>query len=151
MDPDDPFDLQRFVEAQKTAYTVALEELRAGEKRSHWMWFTFPQLRGLGSSPTSTLYGIRSIKEAKAYLRHPSLGARLTECTEAVLAIQDKSVHYVFGSPDDQKFWSSMTLFSMATGASPSSYSRALERFFDGQRDPGTLARLATKSTILEV
>jgi len=142
MDPADPFDLRRFVHAQESAYTSALAELRAGQKRSHWMWFIFPQLRGLGSSPTSNFYGISSTDEARAYLQHAILRPRLVESTEAVLALEDRSLRSIFGSPDDRKFWSSMTLFSMAAGQSASVYSRALDRFFEGDRDPATLALL---------
>ena len=133
MDLGDPF----------AACTAALEELRAGQKRTHWMWFIFPQLRGLGLSPAANFYGISSTAEAEAYLQHAILGPRLIECTEAVLALQTSSPRSVFRSPDDQKFWSSMTLFSMAAGQSASVYSRALGRFFEGHRDPGTLAQLA--------
>ena len=144
IDPADLFDLQRFVQAQESAYTAAFDELRAGHKRTHWMWFIFPQLRGLGSSPTSLFYGITSVEEARAYLQHATLGPRLDSCTESVLAIEDKSLRQVFGSPDDRKFWSSMTLFSMAAGQSASVYSRTLDRFFEGRRDPGTLALFTT-------
>ena len=116
MADDDPFDLARFLAAQETTYAAALDELRAGRKRTHWMWFVFPQMRGLGGSSTSLLYGIGSLEEARAYLRHPILGSRLAECTEAVLAA-DEPLRDVFGSPDDMKFRSSMTLFSIADGA----------------------------------
>ena len=103
--PDaDPFDLERFVTAQAPVFTTALAELKAGRKRSHWMWFIFPQLRGLGHSSTAFFYGISSLAEARAYLAHPLLGPRLEICTEAVLGIRDSTLNAIFGSPDDLKF-----------------------------------------------
>ncbi|MBV8494067.1 MAG: DUF1810 domain-containing protein, partial [Alphaproteobacteria bacterium] len=105
----DPFDLARFIAAQDKVLTSVLAELRAGRKRSHWMWFVFPQLRGLGLSPTATFYGIGSLEEARAYLAHELLGERLRLCTEAVLERAGTSLHQIFGSPDDMKFRSSMT------------------------------------------
>ena len=141
MTADDPFDLARFLQAQETTYAAALDELRAGRKRSHWMWFIFPQVRGLGASPTSQLYGIGSLAEARAYLRHPILGTRLAECTGAVLAA-DRSLRDLLGAPDDLKFRSSMTLFSIAD-RTPSLYGRALRQFWDGQPDAATLALLS--------
>lgn len=113
--PGDPFDLDRFVKAQATIYERVRAELGAGQKQSHWMWFIFPQLQGLGSSPRAVYYGIRSLKEARAYLAHPILGPRLDEATRLVLAVRDRSLHEIFGSPDDAKFRSSMTLFARAT------------------------------------
>jgi uncharacterized protein (DUF1810 family) len=111
--PDaDPFDLNRFVIAQAPVFAAALDELKAGRKRSHWMWFIFPQLRGLGHSSMAEFYGISSLDEGRAYLAHPLLGPRLILCTETVLALQGRSLHAIFGSPDDMKFRSSMTLFS---------------------------------------
>ena len=137
-------DLARFVEAQAGTYATALAELRASRKGSHWMWFVFPQLRGLGRSPTAQLYGIANLAEAQAYLAHPLLGARLREATEAVLAIEGRSLHAIFGSPDDLKFRSSMTLFERAedTGGADL-FGRALARYTDGVRDERTLALLA--------
>src|SRR3954469_15042477 len=115
--PDaDPFDLERFVTAQAPIFSAALDELKAGRKRSHWMWFIFPQLRGPGRSPTAEFYGLGSLDEACAYLAHPVLGPRLTLCTEARLAVQGRCLHAIFGSPDDLKFCSSMTLFALAGG-----------------------------------
>ena len=110
----DSFDLERFVTAQAPVFATAPAELQAGEKRSHWMWFVFPQLRGLGHSAMAMRYGIGSLDEARAYLAHPLLGPRLIECTCAVLAIEGRPLHAIFGSPDDVKFCSSMTLFSLA-------------------------------------
>ena len=145
MAQDDPFDLARFLHAQETAYVAALDELRAGRKRTHWMWFIFPQMRGLGGSSMSLLYGIASLEEARAYLRHPILGARLAECTEAVLTAEG-SLREIFGAPDDMKFRSSMTLFSIPDGAD-SIYARALRRFWDGEPDAATLKLLAVGDT----
>lgn len=112
--PSDPFDLERFVKAQDSIFDRVYEELRAGQKQSHWMWFVFPQIRGLGSSPTAVYYAIGSLDEARAYLDHPVLGRRLDEVTRLVLSIGDRSLHEIFGSPDDAKFRSSMTLFARA-------------------------------------
>ncbi|MBP2300659.1 DUF1810 domain-containing protein [Azospirillum picis] len=137
-----PFDLQRFVTAQEPVYETALAELRAGRKRSHWMWFVFPQLRGLGRSATATLYGIGSIAEAEAYLRHPVLGSRLEQATCAVLGLRQGSPHAIFGSPDDMKFHSSMTLFALAAGDGASPYRDALARWWGGRMDDATLALL---------
>jgi uncharacterized protein (DUF1810 family) len=133
----DPFNLQRFIAAQAALYPAVVSELRAGKKRTHWMWFIFPQVDGLGHSSMATLYAIRSRGEAIAYLATPLLGARLLECTMAVLAVPDKSAHEIFGSPDDMKFHSSMTLFDAVDGSSL--YGQALDRFFDGMRDKATL------------
>ena len=108
------YDLDRFLEAQENVYAEALEELRAGRKRSHWMWFIFPQFDGLGVSPTSRHYAIRSLDEARAYLRHPLLGVRLAKCTETVNDLHGLSAREVFGTRDDRKFRSSMTLFELA-------------------------------------
>jgi uncharacterized protein (DUF1810 family) len=138
-------DLDRFLEAQEDVYPQALEELRAGRKRSHWMWFVFPQFDGLGASATSRRYAIRSLEEARAYLRHPVLGARLAECTRAVLDLHGLSAPQVFGSPDDRKFRSSMTLFDLVSGPD-SPFAAALEMYFSGERDGRTieLVRLAS-------
>lgn len=134
-------DLQRFVEAQDRVYDDARRELAAGRKTTHWMWFVFPQLRGLGRSATAHHYGIASREEALAYLDDPLLGRRLRDCTELVLALPGRSAHAIFGSPDDLKFRSSMTLFAaVAPGHSP--FRRALEKYFDGVPDEATLALL---------
>lgn len=135
----DPFRLERFVDAQSWVYERALGELERGRKSSHWMWFVFPQLAGLGRSPTARLYGIGSIDEARAYLAHPLLGPRLAECTEAVLGHPERSLHEIFGSPDDLKFRSSMTLFALVSGES-SPFADALAQFCGGERDLLTLA-----------
>ena len=134
----DPFNLQRFVDAQDGVYATALAELTAGDKRSHWMWFVFPQVAGLGLSPTAQLYAIGSLAEAQAYLAHPLLGARLREGTAAVNAVAGRSAHQVFGSPDDLKFRSSMTLFREAAPDDPA-FAAALRKYFDGEADPRTL------------
>jgi uncharacterized protein (DUF1810 family) len=132
----DPYDLERFVRAQERLYSQVLNELRAGTKRSHWMWFIFPQLRGLGSSPTAVTYAIASLAEARAYLAHPLLGARLRECTQRLLALQGRTAHEVFGHPDDLKFRSCMTLFAHTDPDGP--WRAALERYFAGEEDPRT-------------
>ena len=137
----DPFDLARFVEAQAPVYENALAELRAGRKRSHWMWFIFPQIRGLGISPTAQYYALSGLEEARAYLAHPLLGARLLACTAAVTAHRENGVSGIFGSPDDLKFRSSMTLFARAT-ADNAEFLEALRRYFGGAGDPLTLTRL---------
>lgn len=133
--------LSRFLDAQASIYADVQAELRQGFKRGHWMWFIFPQLRGLGRSETAQFYAIRSREEAASYLAHPTLGERLRECTELVLAIPGKDVHAIFGSPDDLKFRSSMTLFGViAPGESV--FRRALQKYFGGQPDQATLALL---------
>jgi uncharacterized protein (DUF1810 family) len=139
----DRFDLERFVTAQAPVFDQVLAELQAGRKRSHWMWFVFPQLRGLGSSSMATFYGIGSLAEAQAYLAHPVLGQRLRRCTEAVLAIEDRSLHDIFGAPDDLKFRSSMTLFALAEDSERSPFREALERRCEGKMDERTRALLA--------
>jgi uncharacterized protein (DUF1810 family) len=144
----DGFDLNRFVDAQHGIYDRALEEIRSGHKRSHWMWYVFPQITGLGSSPTSQFYAITSIDEARAYLQHPVLVARLIECAEAVLAINGKSATEIFGYPDDMKLRSSMTLFAQASPPS-SIYERVLGKYFAGEHDPETI-RLLKSSEITE-
>lgn len=137
----DPFDLKRFVDAQAPVYRDAVEELRGGRKRSHWMWFVFPQLRGLGGSPTAVHYGIASLDEASAYLRHELLGPRLRECARLVNAVQGRSASEIFGSPDDLKLCSSMTLFARATDDNQD-FVALLDKYYDGQQDPLTLKRL---------
>jgi uncharacterized protein (DUF1810 family) len=141
----DPYDLKRFVDAQAPMYRSVVDELSAGRKRSHWMWFIFPQVRGLGSSSMAQRYAIAGREEAVAYLQHPVLGARLREITAAVNAIEGRSLDAVFGYPDDLKFHSSMTLFAEA--ASPSTtgdavFREALQKWFAGRRDEATLQRL---------
>jgi uncharacterized protein (DUF1810 family) len=137
----DPFDLQRFVDAQARVYPEVLGELRAGRKRSHWIWFIFPQLAGLGSSPMAARYAIASLDEARAYLRHQLLGPRLHECTQLVNAVQGRSIGQIFGSPDDLKVRSSMTLFAHATQDNQD-FVDLLERYYDGEEDPLTMERL---------
>jgi uncharacterized protein (DUF1810 family) len=138
---DDPFDLTRFVVAQAPVYRAVVEELRSGRKRGHWMWFVFPQLRGLGGSPTAVRYGISSLQEARAYLGHELLGPRLHECTQLVNKVQDRSIAEIFGSPDDLKLCSSMTLFALATD-DRQDFLALLDNYYRGQQDPLTLARL---------
>lgn len=138
---DDPYDLQRFVRAQEPVYAQVLAELAEGRKRSHWMWFVFPQLRGLGRSATAQHFGLASRAEAAAYGRHPLLGSRLRECTALVLALQGRSATQVFGPPDDLKFRSSMTLFAQVVPGEPA-FRAALDRYFGGQADARTLALL---------
>ena len=123
--------LDRFVEAQDGVYDDALAELSAGRKRTHWMWFVFPQIAGLGSSPTAQRYAIRSLDEARAYLAHPVLGPRLRACAEALLAVQGRSAREIFGSPDDLKLRSSMTLFARAAD-DPAPFQAVLDRYYDG-------------------
>jgi uncharacterized protein (DUF1810 family) len=130
--------LQRFVDAQRAVYGAALAELRAGRKRTHWMWFIFPQLRGLGHSATSDYYGIASLEEAREYLAHPVLGARLLECTEAVNSVIGRGAREVFGTPDDLKFHSSMTLFHLASPETEC-FSKALSKYFGGELDKATV------------
>lgn len=135
---EDPYNLQRFVTAQGSLYATALRELQDGYKRSHWMWFIFPQLRGLGFSSTAQFYGLTGLDEARAYLDHETLGPRLLDCTQAAVNAQAASVRSLFGSPDDLKFRSSMTLFDLV---SPDGIFRhALDRWCDGQPDERTLS-----------
>jgi uncharacterized protein (DUF1810 family) len=142
---DDPFDLQRFVGAQAGGVIEdAIAELTAGRKRTHWMWFVFPQLRGLGLSPTAQHYGIGSLDEARAFLAHPDLGPRLALSTWAVLHAEAASLHAIFGSPDDLKFVSSMTLFAKAAGRDGGIYAQALRRWNGGREDERTIALLAS-------
>lgn len=133
--------LSRFVEAQAGAYDRALAELRRGEKTSHWMWFVFPQIAGLGRSPTARLYAIADLSEARAYLAHPVLGPRLVEAVEAINALPGRDAHAVFGSPDDLKLRSSLTLFHAAAPDEPA-FREALEKYFAGREDLLTLAKL---------
>ncbi len=138
----DPFDLDRFVQAQAGAYGTALAELSRGRKTSHWIWFVFPQLAALGRSPTAKHYGLRSLEEAAAYMGHPVLGPRLVEASSVVLALDAGSAHRIFGSPDDLKFRSCMTLFDAAAPQEPV-FSANLSRYFGGERDPLTLEALS--------
>ena len=143
-EPHDPHDLARFVRAQAGLYDTALAELRAGRKRSHWIWFIFPQIAGLGRSSTAQTYAIASLAEARAYLAHPLLGARLRECSAAVAALATstgKSANAIFGDPDDIKFRSSMTLFACAA-PEEAVFRSCLASYFGGQPDPATLQRL---------
>jgi uncharacterized protein (DUF1810 family) len=137
----DPFDLDRFVQAQAPVYSRVVLELSAGRKQSHWMWFVFPQVAGLGFSAMSQRYAIASCEEAKAYLAHDVLGPRLIECTGLVLAVQGRSINAILGAPDDAKFRSSMTLF--AAVGEQAIFGAALDRYFAGERDGPTLDILA--------
>ncbi len=141
MNSDDPYDLKRFLSAQEGVYERALAELKSGEKRTHWMWYIFPQIDGLGYSPTARRYSIRSMEEARQYLVHPVLGKRLLECTETVIALRGGSVSEIFGYPDDLKFKSAMTLFEKIAGPG-SVFSSALEKYCRGERDAATLKLL---------
>lgn len=135
-------DLQRFLDAQDPVYGNVLDELRAGRKRSHWMWFVFPQIRGLGSSPTAQRYGIASLAEARAYLDHPVLGPRLRQCVALVNAIEGGSAEQVFGWPDNLKLRSSVTLFAHATDDN-GDFLALLDKYYGGEQDPLTLERLS--------
>ncbi|HTN40436.1 MAG TPA: DUF1810 domain-containing protein [Asticcacaulis sp.] len=133
------FSPERFEAAQKAVFADALAELKAGRKSGHWMWFIFPQLKGLGRSAMADLFGLASLEEARMYLAHPVLGARLHEATEAVLAAPSPSLRTIFGSPDDLKFRSSMTLFAEAAGTGDTVYRKALEHWCNGEADQKTL------------
>ena len=135
--------LERFVEAQDGVYPRALAELKAGRKQSHWMWFIFPQIAGLGHSAMAQMYAIQSLQEALDYLAHSILGPRLRECCKAVLAVDGRSAHQIFGSPDDVKFRSSLTLFARAA-PDESLFDDLLVKYFDGNEDPATLDLLLT-------
>ncbi len=138
---DRAYDLGRFVSAQKRDYLTALEEIRCGRKRSHWMWYIFPQLRGLGMSSTSYFYGIENLDEARAFLDDPYLGGNLREISEALLALGTGDAYSVMGSPDDLKLRSSMTLFSLAAPEEPV-FKKVLDKFYRGLPDPATLRLL---------
>ena len=140
------FDLDRFVKAQAPVIETVFRELCAGHKETHWMWFVFPQLHGLGRSPMAQHYGIDSLDEARSYLGHAVLGPRLKECVEAVLGVTGKTLHEIFGSPDDAKFRSSMTLFALANGRD-GPFREALHRYCHGQEDPATLKLLGIRSS----
>jgi uncharacterized protein (DUF1810 family) len=139
----DSFDLDRFVHAQQPVMVQVRKELAAGRKMTHWMWFVFPQLAGLGSSPRAQFYGIVSLEEARAYLAHPVLGHRLVECTELVNRVTGRTAYEIFGNPDDLKFHSSMTLFSLAAPGE-AVFAAALDRYFEGGKDRRTLELLGT-------
>jgi uncharacterized protein (DUF1810 family) len=142
----DPFDLHRFVDAQDRVYDTVLAELRGGRKRSHWIWFVFPQLRGLGRSPTALHYGISSLEEARAYLAHDTLGSRLRECARLVAAIDGSSANEIFGWPDNLKVRSSMTLFARATDDPhiQADFRAVLDKFYNGEEDEATVDLLST-------
>ena len=140
----DPFDLNRFVEAQEGVYKCALTEIRSGRKRSHWMWFIFPQFDGLGYSATSKRFSIKSLAEAEAYLKHPVLGSRLRECCEAALGVSGRSAFETFGSPDDMKLRSCATLFAYVS-APDSVFHRLLDTYFHGDHDDATLRLIGSR------
>lgn len=138
---DDPFHLKRFLDAQQEIYEKVRTELAAGQKRSHWMWFIFPQIAGLGSSPMAQRYAIADLPEARAYLQHGVLGPRLVECTDLVNR-SGSSLSMLFGYPDDLKFHSSVTLFAQAASTTPNPFTEALGKYFQSRPDQATLARL---------
>jgi uncharacterized protein (DUF1810 family) len=138
---DDPYDLRRFVDAQNPVYQQVCSELAAGHKRGHWMWFIFPQIAGLGSSPMANEFAIKSLAEAEAYMRHPALGPRLRECSRLVTSVEGRSIDQILGYPDNLKFRSSMTLFVHATSDNQV-FMDALRKYFEGRFDPLTLDRL---------
>jgi uncharacterized protein (DUF1810 family) len=138
---NDEFHLQRFIDAQEALYDRICAELRAGRKQSHWMWFVFPQIEGLGHSAMARTFAIASLAEAAAYLRHPLLGKRLRECAALVAAVENRTIAEIFGYPDDMKFHSSMTLFAHAA-PEEAVFRECLEKYFAGKPDPLTLARL---------
>ena len=148
---NDPYDLARFIDAQARCYTRVLEELAAGEKTSHWMWFIFPQLKGLGISATARRFGLAGVEEARAYLAHPLLGARLRECVRAVLALEGRTANGIFGNPDDLKLRSCLTLFAQAAGPAPAAADRvfgaALAKYCRGEPDPRTLVLLTSSAS----
>jgi len=137
----DAFQLRRFLDAQEPVFADVVAELRAGRKSSHWMWFIFPQIEGLGHSSTARYFAIHSLDEAKAYLAHPILGPRLRECARLVNAVEGRAASQIFGYPDDLKFCSSMTLFAQATDDN-AEFVEAIHKYFAGEFDPDTLERL---------
>jgi uncharacterized protein (DUF1810 family) len=137
----DAFNLERFIDAQAPLYDEVRRELKVGRKQSHWMWFIFPQIAGLGQSPTSIRFAIASLDEAKAYLAHPVLGERLRECARLTLDVEGKSARQIFGSIDEMKFRSSMSLFARAA-PDESLFQRCIDKYFGGGSDPATLAKL---------
>ena len=140
-----PDNLVRFLEAQNQMYLTAFAEVKSGTKKSHWMWFIFPQVKGLGKSETARYYGINGRSEATAYLNHPVLGKHLIEISKALLAIEGKTAHHVFGTPDDLKLRSCMTLFATVENSNPV-FSQVLDKYFDGQPDALTLSILQRQS-----
>ena len=146
----DPYDLARFVQAQEECYEQALSEITSGRKRSHWMWYIFPQFEGLGISNTSRRYSIKSVAEAKAYLGHPVLGPRLVQCAEAVLRVDGLSAAEIFGSPDDMKLRSCATLFGRVS-ADDSVFHKLIDKYFHGQPDDGTLRLIAAHEGDLRI
>lgn len=134
--------LYRFIDAQQDSYAPALAEIKSGRKRTHWMWYVFPQLRGLGSTEISNHYGIKDLKEAKAYLDHPVLGLRLKQISMELLQLSNTNAQSIFGSPDDLKLRSCMTLFNQVDGADPI-FQQVLDRFFNGEKDKKTLTLLS--------
>jgi uncharacterized protein (DUF1810 family) len=145
MTPDDPHDLNRFILAQSRDYATAMAELRAGAKRSHWMWYVFPQFDGLGYSSTAKQYAVKSVDEARAYLAHPVLGKRIVDCCRALLAVRDRTARQILGTPDDLKLRSSMTLFAQVSEPG-SAFQIVLDRYFDGVPDAKTLELLAARA-----
>ncbi len=141
----DPFNLARFILAQEETFDVALSELGRGRKQSHWMWYIFPQVDGLGSSPAAIEYAIKSLEEARAYLNHPVIGPRLLKCCRTILSVQGKSASEIMGYPDDLKLRSSMTLFSLVAD-SHSEFTEVIEKYFRGQQDRLTLELLNIQS-----
>ena len=141
---DDPYDLRRFVNAQQQVFERVCGELRQGQKQSHWMWFIFPQIKGLGHSEMAQRFAISSRQEAEAYLAHPILGLRLRECSQIVADLEGRGVEDIFGYPDDMKFRSSMTLFVLVAQATADGevFRRCLEKYFEGEADPATVAQL---------
>ena len=137
----DPYNLERFVEAQAPIFLQVISELSRGRKMSHWMWFIFPQIRGLGRSPTAIEYAISGLDEARGYLAHPVLGPRLKECTQLVLSVENRPLAQILGSPDDMKFRSCMTLFARVS-PDDDIFERALQKYFGGVPDRFTLERL---------
>jgi uncharacterized protein (DUF1810 family) len=141
----EPFNLERFISAQAEVFPRVLDELRAGRKRSHWIWFIFPQMKGLGRSSLATHYGIGSLEEAVAYLRHPVLGPRLGQCTRLVTLVEGRTIREILGTPDDLKFCSSMTLFARAAeeaGEDAAGFNDALAKYFNGEADALTVEML---------
>ena len=139
------FDLERFVEARRPVMPAVMAELRAGRKRTHWMWFVFPQIAGLGFSSMAQRYAISGLEEARAFLAHPVLGPELRECCRLVNAVEGRSANDIFGCPDDMKFRSSMTLFDRASGGE-AVFREALDKYYGGEPDPKTIERLTSNS-----
>lgn len=135
-------DLTRFTEAQASNYNDALTEIKNGKKRTHWMWYVFPQIQGLGLSETAKFYSIKDLTEAEEYLNHPVLGKRLIEISKALVSLDGNDPHYIFGSPDDMKLQSSMTLFASLANTDPA-FTAVLDKFFNGQKDERTLRILS--------